>query len=335
MNAEPPAPVRAIDRTMLADDSKAVGANFQLLNPVDLDGALLDGCYGTLPLRTGLSLNVSDAVDLHDLVTRVEQRPGLTLQVFLKGPINACLGGRPLFPGAADDADATGYPKALVTARTRPELFERRGVAGTHVRKVSVLLSHDWLEDCAPDPGGTSAGPWQLATRHLAQRSWRPGPALVGLAETILGLSHSPDPIRRLHLESRVIDLVAEMFSVLVERPCGAAGRLDARDVRRMRRIEECLAASGHTVMSLEDLARAVPVSISTLQRLFQACHGMSASEFIRRRNLEHARVALDHHGVSVKEAAFLAGYSNPANFSTAFRRHFGRSPRQGHRSRT
>jgi len=55
----------------------------------------------------------------------------------------------------------------------------------------------------------------------------------------------------------------------------------------------------------------------------------MSAFKYIRQRNLERAMVALDRDRISVKEAAFLAGYSSAANFSTAFRKAFGRTPRQ------
>jgi AraC-like DNA-binding protein len=58
----------------------------------------------------------------------------------------------------------------------------------------------------------------------------------------------------------------------------------------------------------------------------------MSAFEFIRHRRLEQARSALERDAVSVKQAAFLAGYSSAANFSTAYRKHFGCTPRQSRR---
>jgi AraC-like DNA-binding protein len=39
------------------------------------------------------------------------------------------------------------------------------------------------------------------------------------------------------------------------------------------------------------------------------------------------AREALVHQNLSVTEAAYVAGYSNPANFATAFRKYFGAAP--------
>ena len=41
------------------------------------------------------------------------------------------------------------------------------------------------------------------------------------------------------------------------------------------------------------------------------------------------ARDAMERDGISVAEAAYDAGYSSPANFSTAFKRMFGLSPRE------
>ncbi|VFR21306.1 hypothetical protein AMP9_3942 [plant metagenome] len=37
----------------------------------------------------------------------------------------------------------------------------------------------------------------------------------------------------------------------------------------------------------------------------------------------------MEYEGASVARAALLAGYANPANFATAFRRQYGLSPRQ------
>jgi AraC-like DNA-binding protein len=49
--------------------------------------------------------------------------------------------------------------------------------------------------------------------------------------------------------------------------------------------------------------------------------------EFLRLRKLERARHALESGEISIGEAAFLAGYATPANFTTAFRRAFGIPP--------
>jgi AraC-like DNA-binding protein len=47
----------------------------------------------------------------------------------------------------------------------------------------------------------------------------------------------------------------------------------------------------------------------------------------MRETRLQAARDAMDKDGLTIGQAAFLAGYSSPANFSTAFKRVFGISP--------
>lgn len=323
----------AVDASLLAETSKIVGSNFRIVSPgPDLSGAALLGDYQLVALRPGLMLHYSDAVDLHDLVTRIEQKPGLTVQIFLKGRVDASLGGRDFLPGG--EAASDGRPFALMTARARPELFERRARKGTHVRKVSVTMSHDWLADSGLGPDGGLLEIGRFAAIHLARRNWRPNRRLIAMAEQILQPASYVGAYRTLSLESRVLELLAESFAAAVpsSSPPGR-GALNVRDLRRMRDVEEHLSALGASPACLDDIARMVGVSVSTLQRLFQAAHGMSAFEFIRRKNLDRARFALDSLGVSVKEAAHLAGYASAANFSTAFRRHFGRTPKQACRA--
>lgn len=319
----------AVDAALLAETSKIVGSNFKIVTPgLDLSGAALRGQYERLVLRPGLMLHYSDAIDLHDLVTRIEQKPGVTVQVFLKGRVDASIGGRDFLSGGG--ASMQARPFALMTARVRTELFERRASKGAHLRKVSVTMSHDWLADCGLGLNGDALELGRFAAIHLARKNWQPNRRLIGLAEQILRPAPYAGACRALYLESRVLELLAEAFSAAVPSSSDAGlGALNARDLRRMRDIEERLGDPKAAQVRLDDVAREIGVSVSTLQRLFQAAHGISAFEFIRRKNLDRARFALDGLGVSVKEAAHLAGYASAANFSTAFRRHFGRTPKQ------
>ena len=284
-----------------------------------------EGRCGSVQLHKGLMLHFLDAVSYdYDLLTSMKQKEGLSLQFFLPAPARTAL---PDMDGANGDS---GLPRALMMACVRPELFECRGRQRGHLRKISIMLSPDWLKE-----SGVMAtlGHFDLkdfAATHLARHSWTPGPRLRTLAEAILSTAPRAEACHKLYLESRVLELLAETFSSLTGGPSDAAQAEDAaspRDVRRMRMIDDRLALAERRPLSLDDLAGAVQLSRSSLQRLFKTFHGVSAFEYLRRRNLELARAALDGQGLSVKEAAYLAGYTSAANFSTAYRRHFGESP--------
>lgn len=317
----------SVDVSALTASANSVSPKFQIIEPRAVHGSVLQGSFEMRRLRPGLVLHVSDAVDQYDLVTRTEQQPGMTLQIFLKGTIDASVGGRPLMHREA--AEESDRPRALIISRRETATLERRGHRGDHIRKVSLRVTNDWLNQSGLDLEGTGEAIDRFSQEHLARHVWTPGPRLIALAEHILEAAPSTAPLSGLFLESQALELLAESLMPLATGNMGGSpDRLDARDLRRLRKVDDFLEASD-ALVPLEEIAKASGVSVSTLQRLFQTVHGVSAFEYIRRRNLERARVALDRDRISVKEAAFLAGYSSAANFSTAFRKMFGRTPRQ------
>jgi AraC-like DNA-binding protein len=64
------------------------------------------------------------------------------------------------------------------------------------------------------------------------------------------------------------------------------------------------------------------------LQRQFRSVYGTTVFEFLRECRLQRARQALERDGITVGQAALLAGYTSAANFATAYRRRFGLAPK-------
>jgi AraC-like DNA-binding protein len=85
---------------------------------------------------------------------------------------------------------------------------------------------------------------------------------------------------------------------------------------------------------TLAELAKSGGVSQSKMRRLFQMAHGCSVLSYVRKVRLEQARAGLENNLMTVAEAAYLAGYGSPENFSTAFRRQHGISPSEAIRRR-
>ncbi|SIS49164.1 AraC family transcriptional regulator [Insolitispirillum peregrinum] len=325
----PPCPSGAVAFATIAESSVAVGQNFRVVRPSPLPapvppGPALHGSYGLRRLRDSMVLHASDAVDLHDLVTQVERAPGMSVQVFLNGTVNASMGGRHLLADAQHgEVVPLPRPQVVVSSRTQTELFERRAQQGDRIRKVSLSLSPHWLESYGDLWKTEAQDLYRFSRQHMARRSWTPSAQVVALAERLVQTTHSNGALAALYQESAALELLGQVFTTFTDPP---APRPEPRDQQRLRRIEEFLASTDSALVSLDDLAGAAGTSISTVQRLFQTTYGLSAFEALRRRALERARAALQQ-GLSVKEAAYLAGYGSAANFSTAFRKHFGCSP--------
>ncbi|WP_439291095.1 helix-turn-helix domain-containing protein [Lonepinella koalarum] len=64
------------------------------------------------------------------------------------------------------------------------------------------------------------------------------------------------------------------------------------------------------------------------MQRDFKQIHGISIMAYLRQLKLERSYRAI-LNGTSIIEAAAIAGYSNPDNFTTAFRKYFNMVPSQ------
>jgi AraC-like DNA-binding protein len=98
-----------------------------------------------------------------------------------------------------------------------------------------------------------------------------------------------------------------------------------AEDVtgRALRYIESNL-FSPLPVATIADHAFA---SLSTLLRRFRQDTGKSPYAYIKARRLEEARRVIETGRYAVGDVAALVGYENFGAFSTAFKRHFGRSP--------
>ncbi len=94
----------------------------------------------------------------------------------------------------------------------------------------------------------------------------------------------------------------------------------------RLRRIDERL-ADGSGVPSLEELATLCNISVRHLTRAFRISRGRSIGSYVADHRVDEAKNLLAA-GMSVKEAAFVLGFTAPSNFAAAFRRATGETPR-------
>lgn len=80
---------------------------------------------------------------------------------------------------------------------------------------------------------------------------------------------------------------------------------------------------------SVEQLCAEAAISRAHLHRKMKELTGLSTSEFIRNIRLEQATRLLREQKLNITQVAYSVGFSNVGYFSTAFRKHFGLSPRE------
>lgn len=254
-------------------------------------------------LRPGLELRCSDGLHAPHVDVR-RARAGLYLVVAMAGEINVVFGGRPLRLAPT----CGGSVSALVALKRNDSLERIDGAAGPE-RKLILWMGPDWLE----------AGELDVRGGHLDIHTWVSNARLHGLADSILQSSPADTGLARLRMECRAIDLLGQAL-------VGLTADVGRRSRNRMQAARELLDSGAADNWSLGDIALELDLHENTLQRRFREAHGCTVFDYLRRRRLDQARVAL-LEGANVTEAALSAGYSNPGNFATAFKRQYGVSP--------
>lgn len=79
--------------------------------------------------------------------------------------------------------------------------------------------------------------------------------------------------------------------------------------------------------ITLENIAKATSISVSSLKRLFLEATNVSVGAFVRHLRMERAFRSLKNKEMSVLEVALSSGFEDHSAFARAFKENFGYSP--------
>ena len=242
-------------------------------------------------------------------------KPGLFVTVVLKGA------GR---GGPRRGAKRFHYSEnsIVVMALRKPVACGGEAPAGTHMLAAGLAfpkasierlgLQQEFLGLFEQDGGEAFVATLKAPPRIIAMATEMLRPTLEGRAEELLLSAYATEIL------ARVISLAGDRAHI--------EASVDHRR-HRLLAVRDAIDADLRRPWKISELARRAGISRRSFNAHFRRVFGVSASEYLRSRRLECARDAMVEQGISVNEAAYVAGYGNPANFATAFRRHFGHAP--------
>lgn len=295
------------------------------------DDILIRGQLYHQELRKGLFLHVGDAYEEQPFTTQSTQQEGLSCIFFLQGDVDVTIGNRCFDFRNTQDKQI----KAAAIVKTSQEYFQRKTAKRQHVRHLVITATPQWLNMGEMHQIHGSTVDTHLLSNHMASHRWLPSPRLCDAVRDILAPSVLVPELRNLYLEGRAIEIVTETLSCMMQSDHRVDNRpvLTRRESICLQRAKECVSASLDQPLTVEYIAQQAGVSVSGLQRLFRRAEGKSVFEYVRLIRMDHALSALQFRSASVQEASSIAGYSNPANFATAFKRQFGITPREASRT--
>ncbi|RZS33265.1 helix-turn-helix domain-containing protein [Corticibacter populi] len=297
---------------------------------------LLDGVFETLALD-GLFLHCVDARDLADRVTESALQPGIKAVLLCAGNTDVVYGQHRYWLGNRADNSGRTINEAALVSYAEPDVFRRYWRHGRTERKISLTITPDWLQEHLHEFANNSAMAEPLRKfqqLHMATTPWQPSAYALNLAQQLLAPPVFCASMQRLYRQARTYDLVLEVLSRFLctdsaVQSKAMTARLTARELRQVSQLTELLRTEAVNGLSMPEILRMAGIGSSRIHRHFRQVHGCSIFGYMQQRRMNKAYAALQKDGVSVALAAELAGYASAANFSTAFKRMFGITPRQ------
>ena len=133
--------------------------------------------------------------------------------------------------------------------------------------------------------------------------------------------------IRRLHTESRVVELLMYQFEQYNEKSAEQETLFGEEDIERLELARQILEQRLANPPTQKELAAEVLMSESKLRKDFKEYFSVTVHEYLTRIRMEKARVLLLEEKISVYEVAIRTGYGHQNNFSSAFKKYYGISP--------
>ncbi len=147
------------------------------------------------------------------------------------------------------------------------------------------------------------------------------------------GFSDAGNPLRRISMQTGVIDLLALLLYGQAPEPEQLVyyTRLQVGIAKQIEAIITKDLSQQHTA---REFAERFSISESSVKNYFSGVFGQSISQYATRQRMLRAAELLTSTRLSVIEVANRVGYLNQSKFSTAFRRTHGVSPREYRTSR-
>lgn len=202
---------------------------------------------------------------------------------------------------------------------------------GTPLHFVALWCTRRVFSDLV----GSDALGLPFACRQIAQgiipnfhyRATTMNPTMYRTVQEVLSAPPQPG-LRRLYLQSKAYTLLYEIASQIKSDMEPIRSGLSEKDETRLFHAYEILVTDYVSPPSLEQLARKVGVNRTKLAEGFKEMFGTTVGELCNELRMDQAWALLAKSDRPITDIAFTLGYEHPANFSTAVKRRFGKSPR-------
>lgn len=278
---------------------------------------VLRGSILTEKSLSGMVVHVIDALAMQTFCVQAQMQPALKITLFFEGNTHFEFGQASLH------LPSNGQLANVLTIRDETEC-RMHIKEGDRRYGLYVAVTPDWFARQGLDSERLQA----RLNKHLTLQQWALPRHLWLHARKIIEqpeLSASA----RLGREGFGFALIAAWLASL-EESLPAKERTHS-DKRQVQRFCQFLSEEESWLLSLDEIGHQLGMSAATLQRYAREHLGMSLTQYLRKQRLNRACQGLHRGQLTIMDAALLAGYNHPNNFSVAFKKQFGVSPTEVH----
>ncbi|MEM9806998.1 MAG: AraC family transcriptional regulator [Cyanobacteria bacterium P01_D01_bin.56] len=172
----------------------------------------------------------------------------------------------------------------------------------------------------------------KILVSHGSGCCWKSGPISPAANVILHQLLNCPyqDTIRQLYLEGKVLELMALQAHQFTEETklIPMTRRLKPDDIERIHNAKQILLNNLINPPSLTDLARQASINDFKLKQGFRQVFGTTVFGYLHQHRMEQALSMLRSTEMTVTQVAQSIGYTNPSQFSAAFKKKFGVLPK-------
>lgn len=142
-------------------------------------------------------------------------------------------------------------------------------------------------------------------------------------------MRHEVDTALQLaYMEARCTELLCLALEDLID-PIDSDGlpALSSADMRRILTAKNHIDEFFLDAPTVKDIASVAGLNRNSLFYGFKKKFGVSVSEYIHTRKLEHAKMLIEHSDQNLLDIAEQTGFRHQSSFITAFRKHYGVTP--------
>ena len=266
----------------------------------------------------------------HTSIMTEQLEPCFQLLLYLEGGQRFYIDDR-LFDIHAGEGSRT-QPQIALIQRNKPCILRSLPNRGeTVLRKVKISMPTTWSATLGAK--GKSGIFKQFETGEITSRVWSANLDMVHLGEAIINppqhyCEAASDEILQLYRLAKAMELLSLACMDLTGQQTREHIRQVTQTASHAAKVRNYVMDNLHEDLTIETLSRETGTSKRSLQRNFKHQYGMTVSDFIRKQRLEKARQAIENDGLTIGQAAFMAGYNNQSSFTNAFKQTYGSPPK-------